>query len=48
MPATESNDLTIDHPTIALVGRLMFTLIFFLSGITHFRSSSRSSSRAWR
>jgi len=24
------------HPRIALVGRILFTLIFFLSGITHF------------
>lgn len=29
-------DWTIDHPLIALAGRAMFTLIFFLSGITHF------------
>lgn len=25
-----------EHPSIALVGRLAFTLIFFLSGLTHF------------
>lgn len=24
------------HPAIAFVGRLLFTLIFFLSGVTHF------------
>jgi uncharacterized membrane protein YphA (DoxX/SURF4 family) len=24
------------HPAIALVGRILFTLIFFLSGVTHF------------
>ena len=30
------NDLTILHPGIAVAGRVMFTLIFFLSGITHF------------
>ena len=24
------------HPAIALAGRILFTLIFFLSGITHF------------
>lgn len=29
-------DLTAYDPRIALLGRLMFTLIFFLSGITHF------------
>jgi putative oxidoreductase len=32
----EGNDLTINNPGIALAGRLMFTLIFFLSGVTHF------------
>jgi putative oxidoreductase len=31
-------DLRIYHPAIAIAGRLMFTLIFFLSGITHFTS----------
>jgi putative oxidoreductase len=35
MTAT-ARDLTVYDPRIALVGRLMFTLIFFLSGITHF------------
>jgi uncharacterized membrane protein YphA (DoxX/SURF4 family) len=35
MPAPV-RDLTVYDPRIALVGRLMFTLIFFLSGITHF------------
>jgi putative oxidoreductase len=29
-------DLHLPHPAIAFAGRLMFTLIFFLSGITHF------------
>lgn len=33
-------DLDIDHPGIALAGRVMFTLIFFLSGITHFTRMS--------
>jgi putative oxidoreductase len=32
----EANDLVVLHPAIAVTGRLMFTLIFFLSGITHF------------
>ncbi len=36
MSADVSNDLTIRHPGIGLAGRVMFTLIFFLSGITHF------------
>src|SRR5262245_36722523 len=26
----------VEHPAIALTGRIMFTLIFLLSGITHF------------
>ena len=29
-------DVTFLHPAVAMVGRIMFTLIFFLSGITHF------------
>lgn len=32
----EVADVTITHPAIALAGRVMFVLIFFLSGITHF------------
>ena len=24
------------HPAIAVAGRVLFTLIFFLSGVTHF------------
>ncbi|MFN8642598.1 MAG: DoxX family protein [Candidatus Binatia bacterium] len=36
MTTTTGRDLTVYDPRIALVGRLMFTLIFFLSGITHF------------
>ena len=34
----KGNDLVILHPAIAMAGRIMFTLIFFLSGITHFTS----------
>jgi uncharacterized membrane protein YphA (DoxX/SURF4 family) len=34
--ATSEKDWTIYHPAIGLAGRLLFTLIFFLSGITHF------------
>ena len=30
------NDLTIVSPAIGLTARILFTLIFFLSGITHF------------
>jgi uncharacterized membrane protein YphA (DoxX/SURF4 family) len=40
MPTTDSHDVTVYHPTIALIGRVMFTLIFFLSGITHFTGVS--------
>ncbi len=29
-------DLTLEHRAIAIAGRVMFTLIFFLSGVTHF------------
>ncbi len=36
MSTETSQDLRIFHPGIALAGRLLFTLIFFLSGITHF------------
>ena len=30
------NDVRWHHPAIAVTGRIMFTLIFFASGITHF------------
>ena len=36
MKATNANDVELLHPVIPVVGRMMFTLIFFLSGITHF------------
>ena len=36
MQATDGNDIVVLHPAIAVTGRIMFTLIFFLSGITHF------------
>ena len=32
----EGNDIVLLHPAIAATGRVMFALIFFLSGITHF------------
>ena len=34
-PAVE-NDLTVLHPAVAVTGRVLFALIFFLSGLTHF------------
>ncbi len=37
--ARRASDLYIERPGIAVAGRLMFTLIFFLSGITHFTGS---------
>jgi uncharacterized membrane protein YphA (DoxX/SURF4 family) len=36
MDGTDRNDVAVLHPAIAMTGRVMFTLIFFLSGITHF------------
>ena len=38
MPSSAQPDVYILNPAIALTGRIMFTLIFFLSGITHFTS----------
>lgn len=38
MPNDQPADVYVLHPRIALAGRVMFTLIFFLSGITHFTS----------
>jgi uncharacterized membrane protein YphA (DoxX/SURF4 family) len=38
MTAATEPDVHVVHPGIALAGRVMFTLIFFLSGITHFTS----------
>lgn len=34
-------DLYIEHPAIGMAGRIMFTLIFFGSGITHFTDLAR-------
>lgn len=31
-----SRDVTIHHPAIGILGRAMFALIFFASGVTHF------------
>jgi uncharacterized membrane protein len=36
MQITAESDVLIFNPVIAMAGRIMFTLIFFLSGITHF------------
>jgi putative oxidoreductase len=37
---TRQADLYLPHPAIGMAGRIMFTLIFFLSGITHFTGMS--------
>src|SRR6202795_2096974 len=34
----DTDDITITSPAIAITARILFTLIFFLSGITHFTS----------
>jgi uncharacterized membrane protein YphA (DoxX/SURF4 family) len=36
MQTAESNDIVIPSPALAVAGRVMFTLIFFVSGLTHF------------
>jgi uncharacterized membrane protein YphA (DoxX/SURF4 family) len=36
----ERSDVVVLHPGIAITGRVMFTLIFLLSGITHFTDLS--------
>lgn len=36
--AMDNNDLVIISPAIGIAARILFTLIFFLSGITHFTS----------
>jgi uncharacterized membrane protein YphA (DoxX/SURF4 family) len=36
MAAEAASDVVVIRPGIAVAGRIMFTLIFFLSGITHF------------
>ena len=37
----DRNDVAVLHPGIATAGRIMFTLIFFLSGIAHFTELDR-------
>ena len=36
----DTDDITIISPAIGIIARILFTLIFFLSGITHFTSMS--------
>jgi putative oxidoreductase len=36
----QTDDVTIISPAIGITARILFTLIFFLSGITHFTSMS--------
>jgi putative oxidoreductase len=36
MHDADARDLFLLHPALAVTGRVMFALIFFLSGITHF------------
>lgn len=36
METATVNDVYLARPAIAVIGRVMYTLIFFLSGITHF------------
>lgn len=38
MTQQQAADVYLLNPVIALVGRIMYTLIFFLSGVTHFTS----------
>lgn len=40
MRTGNTGDLVVTHPAIGVVGRVMFALIFFLSGITHFTNLS--------
>ena len=36
MTSPDGPDVLILHPAISFLGRLMFTLVFFASGVTHF------------
>lgn len=36
MPTHVKSDVHLTHPAIGIAGRILFTLIFFLSGVTHF------------
>jgi uncharacterized membrane protein YphA (DoxX/SURF4 family) len=44
MNGNAANDLVVPHPAIAVAGRVLFTLIFFLSGVTHFTDVERYAS----
>ena len=37
----QENDVTVLHPAIGIAGRTLFSLIFFLSGLTHFTDMDR-------
>jgi putative oxidoreductase len=39
--SARDSDVYLEHPAIGMAGRIMFTLIFFLSGITHFTDLAR-------
>ena len=41
METRQPTDLYLLHPAIGLAGRVLFTLIFFLSGVTHFTDLER-------
>lgn len=41
METARTNDLYVTRPGIGIAGRVLFTLIFFLSGITHFTDLDR-------
>jgi putative oxidoreductase len=41
MEGVQRNDLFVTSPAVGLAGRILFTLIFFLSGITHFTDLDR-------
>jgi uncharacterized membrane protein YphA (DoxX/SURF4 family) len=40
MEVGQASDISVFHPAIGLVARVMFTLIFFLSGLTHFTDAA--------
>ena len=41
MERIQGSDVTISHAAIGITGRVLFTLIFFLSGVTHFTGLER-------
>ena len=40
MEATTARDPVRSNPAVAVTGRVMFALIFFLSGVTHFTNTA--------